>query len=270
MLKRIQLVFVMPIKNRQFINYIKVYYSEPNIRLNNRALQGETTIDTTEATPKDLANKTHPLFEDTPENEYKDDQMPPTNTSTQKWTEMKILKVSLDSSRKKLNILMAQMAKNIAGTTLKIRCPNWHTFKRSRKPLEYLQTSGLELADVNIFTDPKEEAIEEIAKYISSILVFIMWLCLIISPIHGISIIKVFQMADYLLFFNADTPSNLAAFLIIFSNTPFDSIPNPFNYFQATRGGTCSPPQKFEQNGVSCYILANIGAYVLQLACMFI
>jgi hypothetical protein len=87
MLKRIQLVFQIPIQNRQFINYIKVYYSEPNIRLNNRALQGETTVDTTEATPTDLANKTHPLFEDTPENEYKDDQEPPTETSTQKWTE---------------------------------------------------------------------------------------------------------------------------------------------------------------------------------------
>jgi hypothetical protein len=162
------------------------------------------------------------------------------------------------------------MTTNIAKTTLKVRAPNWHTFKSSQRPMEYLQNSEIELADVNIYTDPAEKAIESLANWASNILVAIMWLCLIISPKHGISIIKVFQMADYLLYFNADTPSNLAAFLIIFSATPLDSIPNPFEYFQATSGGTCSPPKKFEENRVSCYILANIGAYVLQLFLMFL
>jgi hypothetical protein len=120
------------------------------------------------------------------------------------------------------------------------------------------------------FHGPVREFHQRLGDLCLRLFVGIMWLCLIISPKHGISIIKVFQMADYLLFFNADTPSNLAAFMIIFSSTPFDSIPNPFEYFQATRGGTCSPPQKFEQNEVSCYILANIGSYVLQLAGMLL
>jgi hypothetical protein len=103
MLKRVQLVFAVPIKSRQFTTMLKVYYSGVNYGRNIRTLEGETTLDT-DGTPTDLASKTHPLFEDTPENEYKDDQEPPSDTSTQKWTEMGILKVSLDSSSKKINI----------------------------------------------------------------------------------------------------------------------------------------------------------------------
>jgi hypothetical protein len=162
------------------------------------------------------------------------------------------------------------MAKNFASTTLKIRVTDWHTFKSSSQTLEYLQSDELEISNVNIFSGPGEDAIEAIARAASIILVYIMWACLIISPRHGISIIKVFQMADYLLYFNADTPTNLAAALIIFSATPLTYIPNPFEYFEATRGGTCSAPKKFEQNGVSCYILDNIGSYVLQLIIFFI
>jgi len=50
------------------------------------------------------------------------------------------------------------------------------------------------------------------------------------SPSHGIAIIKVFQLADYMLFFNIEAPTNLASFLGIFRNTPFDLVPNPFDF----------------------------------------
>jgi hypothetical protein len=165
---------------------------------------------------------------------------------------------------------MAPLEKNLASTTLKIRTKDWHTFKSNSETLEYLQFDEMEISGVNIFYGPGEDTIEAIAKTASSILVYVMCVCLFISPKHGISIIKVFQMADYLLFFNADTPTNLAAALIIFSATPLDYILNPFDYFEATKGGSCSPPKKFEQNEVSCYILANIGGYVLQLIVIII
>jgi hypothetical protein len=270
MLKRVQLVFTVPIKNRKFGNMIEVYYSGEKDAKNNRALQGETTTIDTEDIPAEPTNKRHPLYEDIPENEYKDDQESPTVTSSKDWSAMEVSSIELDSSSKKINIIMAPLKTNIASTTLKIRSTNWHTFTSSSENLEYLQVDEMEIPDVNIFAGPGEDAIEAIARAASIILVYIMWVCLIISPKHGISIIKVFQMADYLLYFNADTPTNLAAALIIFSATPLDYIPNPFDYFEATRGGTCSPPKKFEQNGVSCYILANIGGYVLQLTSMFI
>jgi len=92
----------------------------------------------------------------------------------------------------------------------------------------------------------------------------IMTITLGVSPKHGIAIIKVFQMADYFLYYNADTPANLAGFLQIFANTPLDYCPNPFAT-KAFSEGTCTPPKKFEENEISCYILANIGQYLMQL-----
>jgi len=92
-----------------------------------------------------------------------------------------------------------------------------------------------------------------------------MLICLILSPKHGIAIIKIFQMVDYFLYFNADTPANLAGFLQIFSETPLDWIPNPWHWNRNEKVGNCAPAKKFEENDLSCYILANVGHYFLQI-----
>jgi hypothetical protein len=93
MLKRVQLVFTVPIKNRKFGNMIEVYYSGEKDSKNNRALQGETTYIDNKDIPAEPTNKRHPLYEDIPENEYKDDQASPTETSTEKWTAMEVSSV---------------------------------------------------------------------------------------------------------------------------------------------------------------------------------
>jgi hypothetical protein len=93
MLKRVQLVFTVPIKNREFGNMIEVYYSPDKDAKNNRALQEETTTIDTKDIPAEPTNKRHPLYEDIPENEYKDDQASPTETSTEKWTAMEVSSV---------------------------------------------------------------------------------------------------------------------------------------------------------------------------------
>jgi hypothetical protein len=88
MLKRVQLEFTVSIKNRKFGNMIEVYYSPDKDEKKNRALQGETAAIETKDIPAHPTNKTHPLFEDTPENEFKDDQESPTDTSTNNWSTM--------------------------------------------------------------------------------------------------------------------------------------------------------------------------------------
>ena len=90
-----------------------------------------------------------------------------------------------------------------------------------------------------------------------------MTACLILVPPLGIDIIKLFQMLDYLLFFNIDPPTNLRAYLTIFSETPLDWFPNPMEGISDSKG--CTPPKKFEENEVTCYLLWNYGGYFLQL-----
>jgi hypothetical protein len=93
MLKRVQLVFKVQIENREFGNMIEVYYSPDKDAKNNRALREETTTIDTKDIPAEPTNKRHPLYEDIPENEYKDDQASPTETSTEKWTAMGVSSV---------------------------------------------------------------------------------------------------------------------------------------------------------------------------------
>jgi hypothetical protein len=83
-----------------------------------------------------------------------------------------------------------------------------------------------------------------------------MLITVLIAPNTGIGIIKLFQMADFVLFFNVLTPTNLAAFVVIFSETPFDLIPHPFGKSSSNEDGIggCTPPIKFDENEFSCYL----------------
>jgi hypothetical protein len=97
----------------------------------------------------------------------------------------------------------------------------------------------------------------------------IMYGALVFSPANGIKIIKVFQMADYLVYYNIENPTNVDSFLTVFQNTPLSQFPNPFNFEpggqdESGKSVGCTAPRKFEESGVSCYVLTNLGQYLLQ------
>ena len=129
-------------------------------------------------------------------------------------------------------------------------------FQEKGNTKNYLQNLQLRVDGVNLFASGSEEAIADTSQQASSALVTIMLITVVIAPNTGIGIIKLFQMADFVLFFNVLTPTNLAAFVIIFSETPFDLIPHPFGDSSSNEDGTggCTPPKKFDENEFSCYI----------------
>ena len=100
------------------------------------------------------------------------------------------------------------------------------------------------------------------AKVGSSILMFLAALGLIsTTPTRSaLLIIMTFQRLEFLAYMNVEHPSNLQEFLKHLGLILIERLPNPFSGF---KDELCSiEKEKFEEEGVSCYILNDQGRYL--------
>jgi hypothetical protein len=170
--------------------------------------------------------------------------------------------MELDDTGRVLNINV-QESENRAGASMHFKITDYSVFQTKDDKMLYLQELDFVINDVSIFQSGMETFLNSFFANLGSALQIVMGICLIIVPPLGIDIIKLFQMLDYLLFFNIEPPTNLKAFLTLFSSTPLDYFPNPFVDIKDEKNG-CTPYKKFEENDMSCYILGNNGNYILQ------
>jgi hypothetical protein len=177
-------------------------------------------------------------------------------------TEIPIIKAELDGTGKQLSIYL-DLSASISGK-IRMVIKDTDTFKSSENMMMYVQSMDIDLEHVEYLHAGSDKTIGGAMEVLSQILVMVMLVSLILSPKYGIDIIKVFQSADYMLFFNVPAPTNLGAFLTLFGNTPFDFVPSPVGGNESATTGGCTPGNKFEDNDVSCYIIANIGQLFLQ------
>ena len=176
--------------------------------------------------------------------------------------EVPILTATLGSSSKEVNIKL-DIIENRDNTNLVFDFEYMGLFQEKGNTKRYLQNLQLRLDGVSLFASGKEDDIKKAAQTTSNFLVTVMLITVIVAPNTGIGIIKIFQMADFVLFFNVIAPTNLAAFVIIFSETPFDLIRHPFDFESSSDGSGCTPPKKFNENEFSCYILSNLGQFLM-------
>jgi hypothetical protein len=174
-----------------------------------------------------------------------------------------VANMALDATGKVLNINI-EKSENRAGAALHFKVTDYSVFQSKEDKMLYLQELDFVISDISIFQSGMEQFLASFFDVLGSILRSIMLGCLIIVPPLGIDIIKLFQMLDYLLYFNIEPPTNLKAFLTLFSSTPLDYSPNPFNDLKDEEHG-CTPSRKFEENDMTCYILNNNGGYIIQL-----
>jgi hypothetical protein len=186
----------------------------------------------------------------------------PTAGANLKDYEIQVKSMELDATGKVLNINVKE-SENRAGANLHFRITDYAVFQSREDKMMYLQKLDLDIDDISIFQSGMEEFLNTFFGELGKALQVIMAFCLFIVPPLGIDIIKLFQMLDYLLFFNIEPPTNLKAFLTLFSSTPLDLFPNPFQTMGDEKHG-CTPPRKFEENDMTCYILNNNGGYILQ------
>lgn len=187
----------------------------------------------------------------------------PTKATELADSEMKVKEMELDATGKVLNINIKE-SENRAGAALHFKVADYSVFRSKEDKMFYLQKLDFQVNDISIFQSGMEQFLSTFFDVLGSVLRSVMMGCLIIVPPLGIDIIKLFQMLDYLLYFNIEPPTNLKAFLTLFSSTPLDYSPNPFLDLTDSVHG-CTPPKKFEENDMTCYILNNNGGYLLQL-----
>jgi hypothetical protein len=186
----------------------------------------------------------------------------PTALENLKDVEIVAKSMELDDTGKVLNINVKE-SENRSGAAMHFKIEDYSVFQSKEDKMIYLQELDFVITDVSIFQSGMESFLNSFFAKLGSALQIIMGFCLLIVPPLGIDIIKLFQMLDYLLFFNIEPPTNLKAFLTLFSSTPLDYFPNPFRDIKDTVNG-CVPYKKFEENEMSCYILGNNGHYILQ------
>ena len=82
-----------------------------------------------------------------------------------------------------------------------------------------------------------------------------------------LDLVKSFQMIDFLAYLNVNYPSNLETFLKELELVVIEKLPNPLS---SLRDDLCSiDKDKFEEQGVSCYILDDQGRYLALILLTF-
>ena len=83
-----------------------------------------------------------------------------------------------------------------------------------------------------------------------------------------LDLIKTFQTLDFLVYYNVDHPSNLQAFLESIELTILENLPNPLKNF---KDDLCYIEKaKFEEDGVTCYMLSDQGRYLTFTVIVFL
>jgi hypothetical protein len=123
-----------------------------------------------------------------------------------KITEIPVLKAELDGTGKQLSLHL-DLSASISGK-IQMDLSDTSTFKSSEDQMLYVQSLDIEIDGVEYLHAGADEVIGGSMDILSRILVMVMFVVLMLSPKYGIDIIKVFQSADYMLFFNVPAPTN--------------------------------------------------------------
>ena len=82
----------------------------------------------------------------------------------------------------------------------------------------------------------------------------------VFSTSSALILLKLFQMIDYLVFFNVETPRNLNIFIEFMGQSPIEDFPNFFKFLADNR---CEEVKgKFSDEGITCQIFQSYGNYI--------
>lgn len=112
------------------------------------------------------------------------------------------------------------------------------------------------------------KTLEEINKFSGPTMKSATMLTMLVSLSSSIALVKIFQMMDYMLFFNVALPPIFAKFLEIFSTNFFNDFPNLLIMFVDDDCPEIKP--KFQESDMSCQFLSNCGSLIFIMLLTFI
>jgi hypothetical protein len=127
----------------------------------------------------------------------------------------------------------------------------------------YYTDFPVEVKNVNYFNSAATESIESIGSIGSKITTGLTIGLVVVSFPLALTLIKLIQMIDFLLFINVELPVNTQAFLSLFDQNVMKMFPNPFEINEARI--KCIPHRIFSKEDMSCSMLNNMGEQLLQI-----
>lgn len=158
---------------------------------------------------------------------------------------------------------------NVENGVMVINFMNVISFYEENKPTNTLNIAEIEIKNINYFSLGDEKAVATAAKVGNSGLKITSILYYLVSTTTSLFLLKLFQMIDYLVFFNVDHPRNLKVFLSVMGSGPIEDIPNFFSFL--ADGKCLKVKEKFSDEGMTCQIFQSYGNYfmvILLLGCL--
>lgn len=157
--------------------------------------------------------------------------------------------------------LEVNIKENVEKGILVVHFLNVATFFEENNQENSLNLEKVELKDVSYYSIGEERAVKTIANVGNGALKVTSILYYLISTSMALFLMKLFQMIDYLVFFNVQHPKNLRTFLGVMGQGPVDDIPNFFSFLS---DGRCSKvKERFSDEGMTCQIFQSYGNYFM-------
>lgn len=157
--------------------------------------------------------------------------------------------------------LEVKIRENIENGVIIVKFMNVATFFEEGKPENTLNKASFEIKNINYYSLNDEKAVGTVGKITNGGLKITSILYYLVSTTTSLFLLKLFQMIDYLVFFNVDHPRNLKVYLGVMGKGPIEDIPNFFSFLA---DGKCDKvKERFSDEGMTCQIFQSYGNYFM-------
>ena len=106
----------------------------------------------------------------------------------------------------------------------------------------------IEVEGINYYKVKNIEAYEASADSTSKTITFFVILMLIVNAGVAVALFRIFQLIDYILFYNVNHPPNLKEFLDTLSRTIFEEFENLLGFMEDNECNVEAMGRKFREN----------------------
>lgn len=146
--------------------------------------------------------------------------------------------------------ISVNLVDNVENGFLEVKFLNTNDVFEEGKPDNKVSQEAYVINDVSYYRGTNEAALVASAEAASTSIKVITIIYYLVSTSSALVLLKLFQMIDYLVFFNVETPRNLNIFIEFMGKSPIEDVPNFFKFLADNR---CDEVKgKFSDEGITC------------------
>ena len=151
-----------------------------------------------------------------------------TDGGQNKTVDYKVLSKYLKSDNK-LMTLNIEIKQTLKKAVFRIDLPHTGEFTWVNRELQYIyyRHNHVQVENIEYLYTANEGAIKSAGAATSGATTAVVAVMTVVSASSAVVLIKIFQMIDYMVFYNVEHPKNLISFMEVLSSPLLDMIPNP-------------------------------------------